>query len=155
MAKRKKDKQRSTKHYSTQKTKDRTTWTPLKTKGELRCFGRVSSSCSTSDTRQIENQGLWGEGCRLIWASGCVILPLQYIDCAYYPLTNEVAKGYSNAVLPSVRPSFCNILVNTLGSTSFNGFWPNFSLYLVLKRIWNPIDFQGQRSRSPSQIFTA
>jgi hypothetical protein len=27
--------------------------------------------------------------------------------------------------------------------------------YLVLKRIWNPIDFQGQRSRSPGQIFTA
>jgi hypothetical protein len=25
--------------------------------------------------------------------------------------------------------------------------------YLVLKRIWNPIDFQGQRSRSPGQIF--
>ena len=25
--------------------------------------------------------------------------------------------------------------------------------YLVLKRIWNPIDSQGQRSRSPGQIF--
>ena len=25
--------------------------------------------------------------------------------------------------------------------------------YLVLKRIWNPIDFLGQRSRSPGQIF--
>jgi hypothetical protein len=25
--------------------------------------------------------------------------------------------------------------------------------YLVLKRIWNPIDFQGQKSRSLSQIF--
>ena len=25
--------------------------------------------------------------------------------------------------------------------------------YLALKRIWNPIDFQGQRSRSPGQIF--
>ena len=24
--------------------------------------------------------------------------------------------------------------------------------YLVLRRIWNPIDFQGQRSRSPGQI---
>jgi hypothetical protein len=39
------------------------------------------------------------------------------------PLANEVAKGYhSNA---TVRPSFHNILVNTLESTSFNGFWPN------------------------------
>ena len=27
--------------------------------------------------------------------------------------------------LPSVLPSVCHILVNTLGSTSFNGFWPN------------------------------
>jgi hypothetical protein len=37
----------------------------------------------------------------------------------YYPLGNEVAKGYSNA---TVRPSFRNMLVNTLGSTFFNGF---------------------------------
>ena len=54
MAKRKKvqkDKQRSTKH--TYKTKDRVTRTPLKTGGELRCSGRVSSSCSTSDTRRV------------------------------------------------------------------------------------------------------
>ena len=43
-----KDKQRSTKH--TYKTKDRVTRTPLKTGGELRCSGRVGSSCSTSDT---------------------------------------------------------------------------------------------------------
>jgi len=42
-----KDKQRSTKHRH--KTKDRVTRTPLKTCGELRCPGRVSSSCSTSN----------------------------------------------------------------------------------------------------------
>jgi hypothetical protein len=29
------------------RTKDRVTRTPLKTRGELRCSGRVSSSCST------------------------------------------------------------------------------------------------------------
>ena len=46
-----KDKQRSTKH--TYKTKDRVTRTPLKTGGELRCSGRVSSSCSTSGTRHV------------------------------------------------------------------------------------------------------
>ena len=46
-----KDKQRSTKH--THKTKDRVTQTPLKTGGELRCSGRVSSSCSTSGTRRV------------------------------------------------------------------------------------------------------
>jgi len=41
-----KDKQRSTKH--TYKTKVR-----IKTGGELRCSGRVSSSCSNSDTRHV------------------------------------------------------------------------------------------------------
>jgi hypothetical protein len=46
-----KDKQRSTKH--TYKTKDQVTRTPLKTGGELRCSGRVDSSCSTSDTRLV------------------------------------------------------------------------------------------------------
>jgi isoaspartyl peptidase/L-asparaginase-like protein (Ntn-hydrolase superfamily) len=40
------EKQRSTKH--THKTKHRITRTPLKTRGELRCSGRLSSSCSTS-----------------------------------------------------------------------------------------------------------
>ena len=46
-----KDKQQSTKH--TYKTKDRVTRTPLKTRGELRCSGRVSSSRSTSDNSKI------------------------------------------------------------------------------------------------------
>ena len=46
-----KDKQRSTKH--TYKIKDRVIGTPLKTGGELMCSGRVSSSCSTSDTRRV------------------------------------------------------------------------------------------------------
>ena len=54
MAKRKgqKDKQRSTKY--TYKTKDRVTRTPLTTGGELRCSGRVSSSCSTSSIRRVD-----------------------------------------------------------------------------------------------------
>jgi hypothetical protein len=38
----------------THKTKDRVTQTPLKTGGELRCSGRVSSYCSTSDTRPVK-----------------------------------------------------------------------------------------------------
>ena len=45
------DKQRSTKHAH--KTKDQVTRTPLKTWSELRCFVRVSSSCSTSGTRRV------------------------------------------------------------------------------------------------------
>ena len=51
MVKKKKYKQRSTKH--THKTKDPVTRTPLKTGGELRCSGRVSSSCPTSGTRRV------------------------------------------------------------------------------------------------------
>jgi hypothetical protein len=44
----------------------------------------------------------------------------------HYPLANEVAKGYSNATFRlSVLTSVRHIFVNTLGSTSFNGFWPN------------------------------
>ena len=46
-----KDKQRSTKH--THKTKDRVTRIPQKTGGEVRCSGRVGSSCSTSDTCRV------------------------------------------------------------------------------------------------------
>jgi hypothetical protein len=45
------DKQRSTKH--THKTNDWLTRTPLKTGGEFRCFGRESSSCSTSGTCRV------------------------------------------------------------------------------------------------------
>jgi hypothetical protein len=57
-----KDKQRSTKH--TYKTKDRVTRTPLKTRGELRCSGRVSSSYSISSTRLVTNPVIsreWGK----------------------------------------------------------------------------------------------
>ena len=46
-----KDKLWSTKH--TYKSKDRVTQTSLKTRGELLCSGRVSSSCSTSDTHRV------------------------------------------------------------------------------------------------------
>jgi hypothetical protein len=46
-----KDKQRSTKH--THKTKDPVTRTPIKTGDELRCSGRVSSSCFTRCTRRV------------------------------------------------------------------------------------------------------
>jgi hypothetical protein len=39
----------------TYKIKDRVTRTPLNTGGELRCSGRVSSSCSTSGTCHLNN----------------------------------------------------------------------------------------------------
>jgi len=48
MAKRKKDKQRST-----EKTKDRATKTLLKTEDELKCSGKVSKSSSTRDIYRV------------------------------------------------------------------------------------------------------
>ena len=50
-----KDKQRSAKH--TYKTKDRVTRTPLKTVGELRCPGRVNSSCITLVAHFVHYKG--------------------------------------------------------------------------------------------------
>ena len=38
---------------TTQKTKYRATWIPLKSGGEVRCFGRVSSSRSPCATRRV------------------------------------------------------------------------------------------------------
>jgi hypothetical protein len=73
----------------------------------------------------------------------------------YYPLANEVAKGYSNATIrPSVRPSHpCeHSRINIL-----QWILTKLGTYLVLKRVWNPIDFQGQRSRLKdvdSRVFT-
>ena len=54
MAKRKKgqtDKQRSTKHYTESKRPNNTN--PNENRDELRCSGRVSSSCSTCDTSRV------------------------------------------------------------------------------------------------------
>ena len=53
MAKRKRTKGQTTINKVYKKTKDRVTRTPLKTGGELKCSGRVSCSCSTSDTRRV------------------------------------------------------------------------------------------------------
>ena len=50
MAKRKWQKENNDLQNPTQKTKDRATQSPLKSRGELRCFGRVDSSCFSSGT---------------------------------------------------------------------------------------------------------
>ena len=61
--------------YIAHKTKDRVTRTPLITGvGELGCFGRVSSSCSTSGTRRINLvtnliSHEWGKG-REVFTTG-------------------------------------------------------------------------------------
>jgi hypothetical protein len=76
-----KDKQRSTKH--TYKTKNRVTRTPVKTGGELRCPGRVGSSCSTSGTRRanlVTNPVIsreWGKQREIFTTSGTYPLSLS------------------------------------------------------------------------------
>ena len=50
MAKRKGQKENNDLHNPTQETKDTATQTPLKSGGELRCFGRVDSSCFSRGT---------------------------------------------------------------------------------------------------------
>jgi hypothetical protein len=76
----------------------------------------------------------------------------KYTYKNYYSLANEVAKGYSNA---TVRPSFRNILVNTRINI-LQWILTKLGTYLVLRRVWNPIDFQGHTvgQRSQGLIFT-
>jgi hypothetical protein len=64
-----KDKQRSTKHIH--KTKDRVTRTPLKTRDELRCSGRVSSSCPTSGTRRVDLSSIYIRFFLYSWLTRC------------------------------------------------------------------------------------
>ena len=71
---------------------------------------------------------------------------MTYSLSTYYPLANEVARGYSNA---TVRHNPCeHSRINIL-----QWILTKLGTYLVLKRIWNPIDFQGQRSRSRSNFY--
>ena len=75
-----KDKQRSTKH--THKTKYRVTWTPLKTGGELRCSGRLSSSCSTSkaNMKHYVKYNMTNANQRLIWACfALVVITISHV----------------------------------------------------------------------------
>ena len=79
----------------------------------------------------------------------------QQLIC--YPLANEVAKGYSNAtVRPSFRPSFRNILVNTLDRINIlQWILTKLGTYIVLRESGTLLIFKviDQRSRSPGQIF--
>ena len=57
----------------------------------------------------------------------------MWVPSLCYPLANEVARGYTCS-----EHSRINILQWIL---------TKLCTYLVLKRIWNPIDFQGHRSK--------
>ena len=66
----------------------------------------------------------------------------------FYHLANEVAKGYSNA---TVRPSFRKHPCEHSRINVLQWILIKLGTYLVLKRIWNPIDFQGHRSKVKGQ----
>jgi hypothetical protein len=122
MVKRKvqKDKQRSTKH--TYKTKDRVTRTPVKTEAEFRCSGRVSSSCSTSDTRRVNlviNPAIsreWGKDREVFTSSGTYPWILFRLDMGlvYHP-----AHG-GNDVVRKTRKNMLIILFFKMHQLSKN-----------------------------------
>jgi hypothetical protein len=60
---------------------------------------------------------------------------------------NVKGQGHSVKFLPH------NILVNTRIKI-LQWILTKLGTYVVLRRVWNSIDFQGQRSMSPGQIFT-
>ena len=113
-----KDKQRSTKH--THKTKDRVTRTSLKTGGELRFSGRVSSSCSTSDTRRVNlvtNPVIShkrGEDWAVLRTSGTYPWSLvTLLECCYVILIQDVEVVFTNFFVVgnqgAITPSKCKI----------------------------------------------
>ena len=99
MAKRKRTnhKQRSTKH--THNTKDRATRTLLKTEVELRCSGRVSSSCSTSDTHRVTDKRhkhhLTWKPC---WTPVCVNKYTKTFNKTRTPYITNGSKEESNII---------------------------------------------------------
>ena len=63
------------------------------------------------------------------------------------PSPTKLRRGYSNAtVRASVRPSV-TFLVNTLVNM-VQWISTKLETRVILTKIWHPIDFQGQRSRS-------
>jgi hypothetical protein len=77
-----------------QKTKDRGTWTPLKTKGEDRCSRRVNSFCSTFGTRRVTLvtkpviSDEWGKERIVITTNGTVMNT--------FSISNEIVQYYCN-----------------------------------------------------------
>ena len=98
------NKQRSTKH--TYKITDRSAWTPLKTGDELRCSGRVCSSCSTSGTRRVNLDAYsvksreWGKDRAVFTTSGT------------YPWSFVTQRFCVSFCIPRKIP-FCSFLIFT------------------------------------------
>ena len=118
-----KDKQQSTKH--TYKAKDRVSRTPLKTGGELRFSGRVSSSCSTSGTRRVNLVSSYA--------------PEKYYDF-YRPIQlTSVVSWYHSRLMKVLFYifSFCNLIPDVL-DLFFASSEEQYQPYLVHKSVFLP-----------------
>ena len=92
-----KGKKRSTKH--THKTKDRVTRTLLKPMGEIRCSGRVSSSCSSSGTRRVN--------CKtpnVVYLLDCHVCGSQYVGESVHPFNKRMNGHRSDLTKKTLLP---------------------------------------------------
>ena len=99
------NKRRSTKHRHI--TKDCVTRTPIKTGGELRCSGRVGSSCSTSSIRRVILSKYHYVGCiiRVITK-----LPNSEQSQRYRVLTKQCCKHHTTS--PGITSLSCMSVCN-------------------------------------------
>jgi hypothetical protein len=148
-----KDKQRSTKHATN--IKDRVTRNPLKSRGELVCSGRVSSSCSTSGTRRVNlvtNPVIsheWGQDREVFTTSGTYPCSLiikwkkQYITLSYQ-YNNPIEKSLKEfKSIPLTYKYICNWRFDGLGLGLWclNAIFNNVSVIswrsvLLVKETW-------------------
>jgi hypothetical protein len=76
--------------------------------------------------------------------------PLKFLNFVYNLKLND--SWFHNIIL-SLLHVLTEVYLYVSQYTCNIRFMTKLGTYLALKRIWNPIDFQGQRSRSLGQIF--
>jgi hypothetical protein len=89
----------------TQKTKNRVAWTTLKSGGELRCSGRVGSSCSTSGTLRYQ----WGN--RKPWFDN--IMPQKQLNKRYKEKYEMKTSKTSCVFLYIIKRLICKSILMT------------------------------------------
>ena len=163
-----KDKQRSTKH--TYKTKDRVTRTPLKSGGELGCSGRVSSSCSISDTCRFDlvtNPVVsreWGKDRKVFPTSG--IYPWSFVTQIFH--NGQPSHGgdrkYFEVLTSTLSKKTLGSVASLLATTLYQGnpdrnlmhttcFWNNLLQVRSSQKIRTPNNlevFESKKTKRPT-----
>jgi len=103
---------------TTLKTNDRVTRTPLKTGDELRCSGRVNSSCSTSGTRRvtlvtnpvISHKTLFSE--QLVELSLYTLTSFVFIFVVFQTWISVccIVKLFFDYILSTCKHTYCDII---------------------------------------------